>query len=96
MNLPFLPAPSTGERGSTVIVIFTVIAIMLTLLFANARTVTTLDRELRLIERRQVQRWKVVAETRRAATAPAPAQDAAAVPTADPAPQSPAGPPPSP
>ena len=46
----------TSERGSATIVMIALLAIMLILILANSRTLFGLQRELKLIERHQIER----------------------------------------
>ena len=48
--------PRRGERGSAVIVVIALLAIVLLYLGANVRTLNSLGRELKLIERQQTRR----------------------------------------
>jgi hypothetical protein len=54
------PAPSfrRGQRGSTVIVLMILLSIMLALVTANIVSVETLNRELKLLDKRQELRWQ--------------------------------------
>ena len=46
----------TTERGSATLVMIALLAIMLILILANSRTLFNLQRELKLIERQQIER----------------------------------------
>ena len=46
----------TTERGSATLVMIALLAIMLILILANSRTLFGLQRELKLIERQQIER----------------------------------------
>ena len=52
---------ASSESGSAVLIVFVVVGIMLILTLGNTRTVSALDKELRLIEQRQTNRWVNVA-----------------------------------
>ena len=49
-------APHARERGSAVVVLLALLAIMLILVAANGKTLLNLQKELRLIERQQLLR----------------------------------------
>jgi hypothetical protein len=49
-----------GERGSAVVVVVALMALMLLYLAVNIRTLSSLTRELRLVERKQTRRLAVV------------------------------------
>ena len=51
------------ERGSAVVVVITLLAIILIYIAGNARTLQHLDREVKLIERKQVRRIASPANT---------------------------------
>ena len=46
----------TTERGSATLVMISLLAIMIILILANSRTLFNLQRELKLIERQQIER----------------------------------------
>ena len=73
-----LPSFETSRRrprraGSAVIVLLALLAIILIYVAANLRTLYSLSTELRLLERRQVQRLQVSTQSTNAASAARPA-----------------------
>jgi hypothetical protein len=50
------PACSRKKDGSAVIVLLALLSIMVLYIFANLKTLNYLDRELKLVEKRQLQR----------------------------------------
>jgi hypothetical protein len=53
---PSAPSSRPGERGSAVIVVLALLVIMLLYIAGNLQALRSLDREVRLIERQQIQR----------------------------------------
>jgi hypothetical protein len=53
--------PRRHQSASAVIIVMALLALILIYVAANIRTLTSLDRELRLLERRQTQRLKHLA-----------------------------------
>ena len=56
MRLP-VPNGSRRNHGSAVVVMIVLLSLMLIFVFANLKTLHFMSRELKLIEKRQVQRW---------------------------------------
>jgi hypothetical protein len=48
----------TSERGSAVIVVMTMVAIMVICVSVNLVAIDTMDRELKLLDKKQVQHWQ--------------------------------------
>jgi hypothetical protein len=78
MKLPAIHAPRSAlharrsrarRSGSAVIIVLALLAIILIYVAANLRTLYTLSSELRLLERRQVQRLQKAAPATNAAPA---------------------------
>lgn len=51
-----------SERGMAMIVIMAILSLMVVYIAANVRSLNTLERELRLIERKQVHRLQQISE----------------------------------
>lgn len=64
-------SPSTGvpriarqrQRGVAILVVLTLLSVLLIYIVGNARALRSLDQELKLMERRQVQRLKALNAT---------------------------------
>ncbi|MEK7686068.1 MAG: hypothetical protein AAB466_11660 [Verrucomicrobiota bacterium] len=54
-------ASRSGEAGSALLVVFILLTLMVTFVVSQSLTLHYLKRELRLIERRQLQRYEAVA-----------------------------------
>lgn len=55
-------ASRSGEAGSALLVVFILLTLMVTFVVSQSLTLHHLKRELRLIERRQLQRYEAVAD----------------------------------
>ena len=51
------------ERGSATVVVFILVTLVVAMLIGNGRALGRLKRELRLVERQQVERWGMPAAT---------------------------------
>jgi hypothetical protein len=51
--------PGNGSRGTAMVIVLGLLAIMSLLLLVNARTLYVLKGEIRLVEKQQVQHWTV-------------------------------------
>ena len=70
-------SPQSNRSGLATIIVLAVIAIMLVYITANVRALNTLDKELKLVEQKQIKRLaeqnaKVLSITNTAATAAQP------------------------
>jgi hypothetical protein len=54
------PASRHGERGSLVIMLMILLAIMLVYVHANVRTLDTLKAEIKVVEKRQIKRLATI------------------------------------
>ena len=72
MNLPSFHAsrithsasrPPRRQSGSAVIVVFALLALILVYVAGNLRTINSLGRELKLLERQQIRRLQAVTQT---------------------------------
>jgi hypothetical protein len=72
MNLPSFHAsrithhasrPRRREAGSAVIVVFALLAIILVYVASNLRTINSLGRELKVLERQQIHRLQALTQT---------------------------------
>jgi len=50
--------PSRRQRGSTLIVVMALLAVMCVLMICAAQSIGLVKRELRLIERKQLRHWE--------------------------------------
>lgn len=49
--------PKGSRRATVLLVVLALIAIMCLLIIINSRTLYTLNKEIRLVEKRQIQHW---------------------------------------
>jgi hypothetical protein len=68
MNI-FIPSPRQREQGVATIVILALLSIVLIYVAANVRTLDTLGRELKLVEKQQIRRLNARAGVTNNATA---------------------------
>lgn len=65
MNI--ISSPRQSQRGMAVIAIMTILALMTLYVAANIRSLRTLEREVKLLDQKQIRRLERISETNRVA-----------------------------
>lgn len=60
-----IPIQSNSQRGSAVLVVFVLLTLMVALLAANNRTLSALDANIDVVNRKQLKHWNTPVPTNR-------------------------------